>query len=308
MARIILLSIGILLLFAQFTPLKLSQDSQLIIFFAGIILLGIPHGAADLLVASRNADNGRKRFSTPFFFLNYLIRLLLFAFLFYFFPLAANILFIILAAYHFGETDLHQFKTHTWRGAIFVTSYGLLILGTILLVHFGEVMSLFLQFETGKKYAWLLEEINFNRYSILSITGLFFFITTFLYFIGNNSQVQLNGIFLAHLAVLLFILFKLPMMLGFTFYFIGWHSILSLQKIINYLNTDKLIPKGGIIKQIIFYSAIAIAGIIVMAVAGRAMLSIDLMIAYVFIGLAVLTAPHMQIMQEMYQQIRAGKT
>lgn len=307
MARIILLSVGILLLLAQFTALKFSQDGQLIIFFAGIILLGIPHGAADLLVASKNAVNGRKRFSVPLFFINYLGRLALFAFSFFFFPLAANIFFIIMAAYHFGETDLHQFKTKTFRGSIFVTSYGLLILGVILLVHFEEVMPLFMQFETGQKYAWLLEMIDINRYNILSLIGILFFITAFLYFVGNNSPVQMNGRFLVHLAVLLFILFKMPMMLGFTFYFICWHSILSLQKIIRYLNTDQLVPKGGIIRQIFFYSALAIAGIIIMAIFGTAMINTELMVVYVFIGLAVLTAPHMQIMQEMYQQIRAGK-
>jgi Brp/Blh family beta-carotene 15,15'-monooxygenase len=307
MARIILLSAGILLLLAQFTPFKLSQDVQLIIFFTGIILLGIPHGAADLLVASKNALNGRKKFSIPLFFINYLGRLTLFAFSFYYFPLAANIVFIIMAAYHFGETDLHQFKTQTLRGSIFVTSYGLLILGVILLVHFEEVMPLFMQFETGQKYTWLLEMIDINRYSILSLLGILFFITAFLYFVGNNSPVQLNGRFLVHLAVLLLILFNMPMMLGFTFYFICWHSILSLQKIINYLNTDRLIPKGGIIRQIIFYSVVAIAGIVIMAIAGTAMINADLMVVYVFIGLAVLTAPHMQVMQEMYQQIRAGR-
>jgi beta-carotene 15,15'-dioxygenase len=307
MARIMLLCVGILLLLAQFTPFKFSQDGQLIIFFAGITLLGIPHGAADLLVATKNAVNGRKRFSVPLFFINYLGRLALFAFSFYFFPLAANIVFIIMAAYHFGETDLHQFKTQTLRGSIFVTSYGLLILGVILLVHFEEVIPLFLQFETGQQYAWLLEKIDTNRYTIMSMLGLLFFVTAFLYFIFNNSPVQLNGRFLVHLAVLLFILFKLPMMLGFTFYFICWHSVLSLQKIIGYLNTDQLIPRRGILKQIIFYSAVAIGGIIIMAIAGTVMINAELMVVYVFIGLAVLTAPHMQIMQEMYQQIRVGK-
>ena len=308
MARIILLGVGLLILLIQFSPLGLDSNWQMTMFFGGIVILGIPHGAADLLVATRNAINNRKKFSVSFFFINYIGRLTVFALSFYYFPLAANIIFIILAAYHFGETDLHQFKTQTLRGSMFVTSYGLLILGVILLVHFEDVMPLFLQFETGKQYSWLLEKINDNRYTILSMSGLLFFITAFLYFIGNNSPVQINGRFLVHLAVLLFILFKLPMMLGFTFYFICWHSILSLQKIIGYLNTDKLLKGGSVVKQIVLYSLIAIFGIIVMAIAGTAMINVNLMVVYVFIGLAVLTAPHMQIMQEMYQQIRAGKT
>ena len=41
---------------------------QFLAFATGILFLGIPHGAADLLVANQNANSEKKRFSMLFFF------------------------------------------------------------------------------------------------------------------------------------------------------------------------------------------------------------------------------------------------
>jgi len=37
-----------------FSPL--SEHVQLVIFLAGVLMLGIPHGAADLMVAEQNCE------------------------------------------------------------------------------------------------------------------------------------------------------------------------------------------------------------------------------------------------------------
>ena len=101
--RIILLFIGIVLLLLQQFVYPFSAQLQFIFFIAGIVLLGIPHGAADMLVATENAPN-KKAFSAKKFHFNYVIRLAVFALLFWLFPVATNLLFIGIAAFHFGET------------------------------------------------------------------------------------------------------------------------------------------------------------------------------------------------------------
>ena len=63
MLKIVLLLSGcVLLLFQQFI-LPINNSTQLIIFLSGILFLGVPHGAADLLVASQNANSSNKSFS-----------------------------------------------------------------------------------------------------------------------------------------------------------------------------------------------------------------------------------------------------
>lgn len=305
MIKIILLFLGLVLLFVQQYIVAIETNTQFFIFIIGIILLGVPHGAADLLVAVRNADESEKIFSSKNFFITYLGRLLLFAFTLYFFPVAGNLLFIFFAAYHFGETDLHQFKTNTLLGKLFVISYGLLILSVILLHHFDDVKPIYEMFESGKQNNLLIEWISQNRYYLISINGILFFTTTFIYFLKNKHHDNSDtGQFLIRFAFILFILFNLPMLLGFTFYFVVWHSILSLNNIVKYLRKKNTYSYVTILKQIILYSVLALAGIGLFGLTGFMFINLNAITGYIFLGLAVLTAPHMEIMFNMYNALR----
>ncbi|MBC8111365.1 MAG: hypothetical protein H7Y04_09930 [Verrucomicrobia bacterium] len=102
---------------------------------------------------------------------------------------------------------------------------------------------------------------------------------------------------------MLFVLYNVPMILGFTFYFVIWHSLLSLRNIINYLRKDNLISNMLITKNIIFYSSLAMIGVVILGSAGFMFINTSTVTVYIFSGLAVLTAPHMQIMHDMYRSI-----
>jgi len=278
---------------------------QFIIFLAGILLLGVPHGAADLMVATQNAGFERKSFSSLRFFTVYLGRLVLFALILWFLPVAGMLLFVFFAAYHFGETDLYQFETNTLPGKLFVLSFGLLILSIILLHHFEEVIPLFQMFEAGKQNTELINWLSEYRYFIVSISGILFFTATFIYFLLNrNTPTKDKGEFLIHFAVILFILFNLPMLLGFTFYFVLWHSVLSLRNILGYLQKNNMGNGNTIARQMVLYSLLAIVGIALFGLTGFMFISSNAIVGYLFLGLAVLTAPHMQIMHDMYNTLR----
>jgi beta-carotene 15,15'-dioxygenase len=307
MIRIVLLIIGLVLVIVEHWIQAVPVKMQVIVFLTGIILLGVPHGAADLLVAVRNNETGQKKFSNIRFFINYLSRLLLFAVILWFFPLIGNLLFIVFAAYHFGETDLSQFNTQTITGKLFVVSYGLVILAVILLPHFEEVKPMLASFDAGVRHAVFIDTIAQQRLLLLSVIGCFFFACTFIYFATSKSGEGRHGLFLIRFTLIVLILYHLPMMLGFTFYFIVWHSLLSLRNIIRYLREDGIFSRAIIIRQISFYSIIAMAGICLFGLAGFMFTDSNIMIVYIFLGLAVLTAPHMQIMHDMYRSIRTHR-
>ncbi len=308
MLRIVLLLSGCSLLLFQQYILPFNNSTQFIIFLAGILLLGVPHGAADLLVATQNANSSKKSFSKFRFLAVYISRLFAFAAILWFFPLAGNLLFILFAAYHFGETDLYQFKTNTLPGKAFVIFYGLLILSVILLHHFEEVKPLFQLFSAGKENAAFINWLDINRYNIISVSGILFFTATFIYFLrNNNTGTKDKGQFLIRFAVILFILFNLPMLLGFTFYFVVWHSVLSLQNITAYLKKNNSNTQNNINRDIVLYSVLAIGGIALFGLTGFMFISSNAIVGYLFLGLAVLTAPHMQIMHDMYNSLRKIK-
>jgi Brp/Blh family beta-carotene 15,15'-monooxygenase len=306
--RYLLLAIGVLLLILQNQlPVFFSEENQVYVFLAGILILGIPHGAADLMVASSVNAEEKKNFSTIRFLSVYLLRLSLFGLFFWLFPLWGNIFFVLIAAYHFGETDLHRFKTETAIGKLFVISYGLLILGFILLHHFDSLIPLFNLFPSGRNAAGFINWVAVNRYTILGFIVLHFFIITFIYFYKHEVNTHDSGIFLVHLAIILPILYFLPMMMAFTFYFIIWHSLLSLQNILRFLQKQNKFNNKQIAGQILFYSLLAMIGIGFAGTAGFMFINHHTMLVYVFIGLAVLTAPHMQVMHDMYLRFRTGR-
>ena len=308
MLRIALLLSGCVLLLFQQYILPFNNTTQFIIFLSGILLLGVPHGAADLLVASQNASSSKKSFSKFRFLTIYISRLFSFAAILWFFPLWGNLLFILFAAYHFGETDLYQFKTNTISGKAFVIFYGLLILSVILLHHFEQVKPLFQLFSAGKENIVFINWLDANRYNVISVAGILFFTATFIYFLQNkHTGTNDKGQFLIRFAVILLILFNLPMLLGFTFYFVVWHSVLSLNNITAYLRKNNSYTQNSIKKEIIFYSVLAIGGIGLFGLTGFMFINSSTMVGYLFLGLAVLTAPHMQIMHDMYNSIRKVK-
>jgi len=304
MVKLSILLAGLILVIIQQFIEPLSLQLQFVIFLTGIVILGVPHGAADLLVATQNAKENNRKFSNINFFINYLGRLFIFAIVLKFFPLFGNVLFIFLAAYHFGETDLSGFKINTTLGKAVVINYGLLILGVILLIHYQEVKLLLMQFDEGRENITFINIIGVNRYNILFFLSISFVIFAFLFFNKSTPSRYSLVLFGLQSILILFLLYHLPMMLGFTYYFIIWHSLLSLRNIIRYLHKDGLFPNKIIIKQIVIYSFLAISGIITFGLTGIMYLNNNSMIIYIFLGLAVLTAPHMQIMHNMYNSMK----
>ncbi len=320
MLQIILLGIGFLILIFQQYIQPISSEIQFVLFLIGIVLLGIPHGAADLLVAMQNnkyqnnTKNTNENFSKINFFINYLTRLVLFGIIIWAFPLFGNFLFIIFAAYHFGETDLLMFKKDSFLGKLLVVSYGMLIIGTILLCHIEETApTLHLLSSDVQKNKQIIDWLTKNSYFVLIFMFIIFFVNFFLYtFIHktneNNNRNDTKYFFL-RLGLILLIVSQIPMILGFTFYFVMWHSVLSLQNIVHYLRKDNIFSIPLIVKQISIYSLLAMLGIALFGVLAYAFIHQNAILAnavmvYVFMGLAVLTAPHMQIMHDMYKNMK----
>ncbi|MBU6159029.1 MAG: Brp/Blh family beta-carotene 15,15'-dioxygenase [Bacteroidetes bacterium] len=286
----------------------MSYQHQLYFFFAGILLMGVPHGAADLLVAATNDRQRQKNFSTVHFLFIYLLRLSLFGLLIWFFPVIGNLLFVVIAAYHFGETDLCHFKTDKLTGKLFVIFYGLLILGMILLHHFAELVPMFYLFPSGVAAGDFIQLILVYRYYILAFIFVAFVISSLIYFTKHEISSYHSETFIIHLGLLICILYVLPMILSFTFYFIFWHSFLSINNIFIYLKQQGNYTKTRTIRQMVFYSLPALLGISLAGTGGFMFINKELMVVYVFLGLAVLTAPHLQVMHEMYGMMRRGKS
>jgi Brp/Blh family beta-carotene 15,15'-monooxygenase len=300
-----LLLLGCALLLAHQVLQVFTADVQVVLFLLGIVVVGVPHGAADLLVSAQQARDAGRTFHTPLFLACYVGRLLLFAAVLWWFPLIGSVLFILFSAYHFGETDLSGLRTETLLGKVVVISYGLVILGILLLGHADEVRPILSVLNASDVHALWLERIIDAELLLLGTFMGLLFASAFAYFVLNPAWRPGGGDFLVRFAVMMVLLHYLPLVLGFAFYFLVWHSVLSLRNILAYLRKDGLFPTALIVKRIVFYSALALVGMGLLAVGGFTYLNSGTLMVAVIVGLAVLTAPHMGVMHVMYARLRA---
>lgn len=301
--RISIVIAGLILFGVNGYLYAVSEQGQFIFFLLGIIVLGIPHGGADLLIASQNSRNSQRKFSKAKFNLMYLGNIALFLVLLLSFPSLGLMLFLLLAAYHFGETDLQGFITESLAGDIFMFTYGMFILGLIFLPDFDKIYKGLERLHPDVRTVQVLEWINIYNTVILGVVSFSFIAIGSLYFFYNKHLFKLHWHQLILLSLLSIIVYKLPLLLSFSFYFVVWHSLISLNNIICYLLLDKSVSPVLLVKETLTNSLIALIGVSVLGWAAFSMLNNSDLILYTVVGLAVLTAPHMQVMHRMYRQL-----
>jgi Brp/Blh family beta-carotene 15,15'-monooxygenase len=266
-----------------------------------VLLVGIPHGAVDHLIERRNADNLNKRFITGVFLVKYISLLLIYAILWQF-PVPAFVIFMLISAYHFGETDLFDLKLTSAITPFFYLFYGIMVIAFLLLSHFDETIPFInmLGFNYDR-FKGLLEYVSANTVSIRVLTVLFFFLFYFLMEYKRKRKPELIRMLeiLTHLVLVAI----LPLLLAFAYYFGVWHSLLSIRNIYSHLGGDRLIKKKFFGQVLI----LTVSACVIITIAGYFYLRIytpEGLAGTIFIGLAILTLPHMQVMHTMYQQLK----
>jgi Brp/Blh family beta-carotene 15,15'-monooxygenase len=305
--RNLILLAGILLMLLDANFYAFSEQLQLKVFIIGIIFFGIPHGGADRLIASKNFSYKNGDFSKQRFNLVYLGNLALFSLLLFCFPVLGFVTFVFLSAYHFGESDLQALDVQTISGKITSFNYGLLILGLIFLPEFQQIQVGIGSLSSDTRILALLDCIKENNLTILAVIFVGFVFNSLVYFSFNKTIFRKSHVPLLQNIVLIPILYKLPPLLSFSFYFLLWHSVLSLRNILTYLLKDGTVQTGTIFKEIIKNSGIATVGIAVFGLAGYLYSGNNNLIIYAVLGLAVLTASHIQIMHQMYDLVAHRK-
>ena len=109
-------------------------------------------------------------------------------------------------------------------------------------------------------------------------------------------------------ALLAVILYKLPLLLSFSLYFLLWHSLSAIKHILSYLLEDRSIVFKVVMREIIQNSVIAIIGLVILGLAGYAYFGGNNSLLYALFGLAILTTSHMHVMHHMFADMKRFRT
>jgi Brp/Blh family beta-carotene 15,15'-monooxygenase len=286
-----------LILFAFFLFLidsifVLTNSTQISFLILVLILFGVPHGALDLYIDQHlhKSDSNQKAF-----LLKYIGNIVAYALVWYFFPIAALVIFILITAYHFGEID--------WMGKtdniIHKTAYSVIGLLWILLLLSKNVnfaLEVFMRMERSafNEKQWIHLA---NKIYPITLIGLFAVYAVLFFFKGlffSNNKYYYYSI-IQQLTLIVFAFF-MPLWLCFAFYFGFWHSLLSFDKIrITFSMPNNFTGWKNLLIKSAPFSIVAWFGFIYITLSTLNSKDASGIFTLLFISLSVLALPHLQI-------------
>lgn len=274
-SKVIGFLIGIIFLF-------FFKENQAVLYtLAALIMLsiGIPHGALDHLLFLKSG----KRLQLPTFIACYVGIILAYLTIWYFAPIAALIIFLLISAYHFGQTHFVSEKEIRFKKLTY-TSLGSFYLTVILMTDFettAEILQSLVILDTFQNL-WFLPIITFL---ILSASLI----------LVQNSKDKV--FIILEMLVLGTLLYALPLLIGFVLYFGFWHAWPSIKTEYSYINQNKEnYGVYGFIKDLLPFTLLSLVGmaIIFILIGGR--LTYDETVLLFFVLVSLISAPHIWVM------------
>jgi Brp/Blh family beta-carotene 15,15'-monooxygenase len=272
----------------QFIP-DFNQAYSYGITFIVIITLGLIHGSLDY-----DVDAGSKSSPNLLAFLGkYIFQMVIIAAIWMVAPALALSLFLLFTAWHFGETDFSLFKLKF--ESITVMMYGIGITGWLLGSHytperkeFTDALSFFIESNTNTTYTFkqLTEILSLVSLGLILVAAIL-------------SKMFRNPTALLLLTALLLITWYLPLLLSFTFYFGFWHSMHTINLI---MNDIKVNTKVLVIKSLPYLGTAIVMGIASIFVLEAFNQNTELAL---FVFISSLTLPHATVMHQMLKRYRS---
>ena len=246
-----------------------------------ILFIGLPHGAADILIAKRLFRNSY--IHILLFILAYSLIALIVGIIWLIIPTISLLIFLLISISHFGLMDTYKSRSLPFR-YIRAGLYGFTPIIIPLVFHTHEVNLLFSLLLFSNKF----EIINYILFLFpLWIIGNLIF----LYKGGMDTKFELLEIFIISI-----ILIILPPLWGFAVYFCMIHS--SRHSINVYFTLEKLSTTDRVSLILIIFASLLFIFL------GAYLISTnnfdDSLIRLTFISLAALTIPHI-ILIDFYQ-------
>jgi hypothetical protein len=229
--------LGFILVIWQFLQGTLPQSIQILFFVSLILLTGIPHGALDHLIQEATDKKLNKVYDIKIFLLKYLLIMAGYGLAWFWFPGLSLLIFLLISAWHFGETDLEKVPKNAIIWSMTRLIYGFYILSFILLTHINEVQPIVVKMiGTQNTVLVFWNFINLNTKQILYLLGLSF-ITIFIV-AQSKHLINFDKIRILRLSLILISSAWLPLLPAFALYFGGWHALCAFDNIHDYLRKD----------------------------------------------------------------------
>ncbi|MCR9290235.1 MAG: Brp/Blh family beta-carotene 15,15'-dioxygenase [Bacteroidetes bacterium] len=276
---------------------KEAVEDFIIPFSLFFILMGIIHGASDFLVFqsiynTENFNNQLLQFSIGYglLTLSYLI-------IWYISPLLAFSFFILVSIYHFGEANWQYLKNvSASRKILTYFIWGIAVLGIPIILYFDDSQI-------------IINEITQVKLSLTSNQkGIMIFVLCFanLVYITHLFDKEIIsysefGREIRNFLLLIGLFFSTPLLIGFSIYFVFWHSLPSMNhQIISLSVLEDPNQRSKYVKQVVIITFISFAGLAGLYMVFEDTRDFGFNLGILFFFIAIITVPHSILMHLLY--------
>lgn len=276
---------------------KEAVEGFIIPFSIFFILMGVVHGASDFIVFQSIFERENLNQQIIKFSVGYGLLTFTYLLVWYLSPLVAFLIFIAISVYHFGETNWQYLAgISELRKSIVYMTWGAAILGIPIILYFEDsaiIINEIIQVEL---------RLSGNMKGILIFLLCFINLACITHLLDKEtiSPSEFTRE-IRNFLILIGLFFSTPLLVGFSIYFVFWHSLPSMNhQILSLKVLEDPLQRSKYIKQVVIVSAISLVGLagLYMLFEGARDYGFNLGILFFFI--AIITVPHSILMHLLY--------
>jgi Brp/Blh family beta-carotene 15,15'-monooxygenase len=263
-----------------------------------LILFGIPHGATDHLIFLNLNPQQREGTKMIQFYSYYLGLMALYALIWQVSPLVGLALFLVLSAYHFGQSNWNFVVLGRIAQTGLFLLWGSFVIAAPVLWHYAESRSIL---EAILRQALPIEAPHWIP-GFLVVLGMANIGVLLLMYLRGTIAANTLAIELVNFAILGLLFLCTPLLIGFALYFAGWHSLSSIFDQISFFRkTQPQYNWRRYVLQVAPYTLVALLSMVGLW-AFRQSVDINANLGFLFLGISLVTLPHMILIELLYHQ------
>jgi Brp/Blh family beta-carotene 15,15'-monooxygenase len=278
------------------------QSAAAVVLFVAVLLTGMPHGAIDHLVAAKLYGLRFTWADQAKFYAGYLALMALYGGLWLVAPVWSLMIFLVMTMYHFGQADLAYWELPPGAARLLYVSRGLLLIGGPIAAFPTLVDPIFDAIAGVQASAWPLLA---TRPALVfgGIVGqhVLAAATAALAYDVDRGKWGREAISIPVLAALFGVV---PPLVAFSVYFGLWHSLGHILELLRFFRRRAAEPATlpAFYREAALFTLLPFMGLGVLYWITQSVGLQDQMIALLFIIIAVMTLPHMVIVERLYRE------
>lgn len=216
--------LGALLLLWQELQGSLSIWVQIFFAFGFVFFIGIPHRTLDIWLEQELFKRTGKVYKKWTFYVRYLLAIVLFGALWWYWPTGSVFLFLLITAWHIGESDLKSPQANNFLWTWTRYSYGMMIVLWLFLGHGSQASILWASItrqDMLMMQIWLM--LTASKELIIGVVCMITLLLLFLAQYRNPSEFTVRKVI--SLVIILVLCEYLPLLPAMALYFGGWHAV-----------------------------------------------------------------------------------